>query len=657
MPRSLSTPHANTSAAPAESRATRCDDWKPSFIVSRNVRWKKGSRDCQARGSFVLRTMDAPESAPADTLALPDAPPVITLGQALPFALAFEARRRQAADRRAARKLQRLKDTLRQCGELRARLAALCDAATAAAASGDDAEDARDGRISANAARELMLVAARGASRARGEPHEGKHAAILLEKEVFATENTNASSATRATGTASPRVSRLGCVACGARASEASEAFAFVREARAFRLAELALAATERPDSGRPEGSARAASLRTFSLPVKKGAAEAEALLRGADDPPASFAAGTLLLELVGASHESDERAHSTQEVYSEKNPEKNSNHPMNQPLLPFGLAGAARAEEATRRVFAAARGFARALERAAAPRSPGSRDAPGTRVTQRTSPPVSPAGDGGSFFRREPSRHAFADDALRRDVLAALIASAAPRSGPENGNMFFGGVRARRARAVDPARLARVALREAAATDALAADALALCASRIREGVVALRERRGGLEKKTTRDAATGTATARDGVCEDVSGETFFLRGEATGDSNEPSGTFFESARARRTLDEFEECQRLGFVFSVAERAAQKLRASMMHRPAAETNGPPNGVEAARARAALDAVRAAAEAATAPDHADGSKASKPPESIAVRLIGARAIRLHAMVCVALGRKAQGTPA
>ena len=101
MPRSLSTPHATTSAAPAESRATRCDDWKPSFIVSRNVRWKKGSRDCQARGSFVLRTVDAPESAPADTLALPDAPPVITLGQALPFALAFEARRRQAADRRA----------------------------------------------------------------------------------------------------------------------------------------------------------------------------------------------------------------------------------------------------------------------------------------------------------------------------------------------------------------------------------------------------------------------------------------------------------------------------------------------------------------------------------------------------------------------------
>ena len=82
--------------------------------------------------------MHAPERAPADTLALPDARPAITLGEALPFALAFEARRRQAADRRAARKLDRLKRTLRQCGELRARLAALCDAATAAAASGGD---------------------------------------------------------------------------------------------------------------------------------------------------------------------------------------------------------------------------------------------------------------------------------------------------------------------------------------------------------------------------------------------------------------------------------------------------------------------------------------------------------------------------------------
>ena len=608
--------------------------------------------------------MDAPESAPADTLALPDAPPAITLGQALPFALAFEARRRQAADRRAARKLQRLKDTLRQCGELRARLAALCDAATAAAASGDDGEDARDGRIGANAARELMLVAARGASRALGEPHEGKHAASL-EEEVFATEKTSASPATGATGTAPPRVSRLRCVACGARASEASEAFAFVREARAFRLAELALAATERPDSGRPGGSARAASSRipqfsraanfseTFSL--KKGAAEAEALLRGADDPPASFAAGTLLLELVGASHESDGRAfsffstQSTQVDEKEKNPETDTNRPANQPLpVPFGRGtGAPRAEEATRRVVAAARGFARALERAAAPRSPGTRDAPGTRVTQRTSPPASPA-SGGSFFRREPaSRHAFAGDALRRDVLAALVAAAAPRSGPEP-ETFFGlrrNVGARRARAVDPARLARVALREAAATDALAADALALCASRIREGVVALREWHeppAALKKN-------------------VSGpETFLATGEATGDSREPSG-FFESARARRTLDEFGECQRLGFVFSVAERAALKLRASM-NRPAVHesTNGPPNGVEAARARAALDAARAAAEAATAPDEkikADGSEASKPPESIAVRLIGSRAIRLHAMVCVALGRKAQGTPA
>ena len=103
--------------------------------------------------------MDAPDSAQANTLALPDARPAITLGQALPFALAFEARRRQAADERAARKLARLENTVRRCEELRARLAALCDAAT---------------RIDANAARELMLGAARGASRARGEPREGR---------------------------------------------------------------------------------------------------------------------------------------------------------------------------------------------------------------------------------------------------------------------------------------------------------------------------------------------------------------------------------------------------------------------------------------------------------------------------------------------------
>ena len=599
MPRSLSTPHATTSAAPAESRATRCDDWKPSFIVSRNVRWKKGSRDCQARGSFVLRTMDAPESAPADTLALPDAPPVITLGQALPFALAFEARRRQAADRRAARKLQRLKDTLRQCGELRARLAALCDAATAAAASGDDAEDARDGRISANAARELMLVAARGASRARGEPHEGKHAAILLEKEVFATENTNASSATRATGTASPRVSRLGCVACGARASEASEAFAFVREARAFRLAELALAATERPDSGRPEGSARAASLRNFSLPVKKAPPKREALLRGADDPPASFAAGTLLLELVGASHESDERAHSTQEVYSEKNPEKNSNHPMNQPLLPFGLAGAARARR-RRAASSPPRAGSRALSSARRRGRPvhATRPVRASRSGRRhpSLPRGTAARSSDASLRDTPSRTTRCGGTYWRRSSLRRRRAPAPKM-----ETCFSAAFARVARAPSTprgSRASRSARRRP--TDALAADALALCASRIREGVVALRERRGGLENKTTRNAATGTATARDGVCEDVSGETFFLRGEATGDSNEPSGTFFESARARRTLDEFEECQRLGFVFSVAERAAQKLRASMMHRPAAETNGPPNGVErGARARRA----------------------------------------------------------
>ena len=81
-----------------------------------------------------------------------------------------------------------------------------------------------------------------------------------------------------------------------------------------------------------------------------------------------------------------------------------------------------------------------------------------------------------------------------------------------------------------------------------------------------------------------------------------------------------------------------------------------MMHRPAAETNVPPNGVEA-RARAPRSTPARRRRGGDRLDHADGSKASKPPESIAVRLIGSRAIRLHAMVCVALGRKAQGTPA
>jgi len=42
MPRSLSTPHATTSAALAESRATRCDDRKPSFMTGL-LRFKKFS--------------------------------------------------------------------------------------------------------------------------------------------------------------------------------------------------------------------------------------------------------------------------------------------------------------------------------------------------------------------------------------------------------------------------------------------------------------------------------------------------------------------------------------------------------------------------------------------------------------------------------------
>ena len=611
--------------------------------------------------------MDAPESAPADTLALPDAPPAITLGQALPFALAFEARRRQAADRRAARKLQRLKDTLRQCGELRARLAALCDAATAAAASGDDGEDARDGRIGANAARELMLVAARGASRALGEPHEGKHAASL-EEEVFATEKTSASPATGATGTAPPRVSRLRCVACGARASEASEAFAFVREARAFRLAELALAdrfntdrsITDRPAPASlnpPGGSAppNAASRPRFGrvAPTSLNPSRAyAAILRGADDPPASFAAGTYLLELAGASpHDSDDTATN---ITQDRRETAKTHLSRKEPPLPFGLAGAARAKEAKRRVAVAARSFATALE------------------IERTEPfPVASRHENVSaaFFRRDTA-HAHSSDALRRDVLAALVAEAAPsvKTRPETETdffSFFGGAAAGAPKAaVASAGLARVALVEAADTDALAGDTLMLCASRIREGVVALRERRFTDAARLTGEPPAEPAAAGfiHRVEEDRrAGETESRDGSVVGESREPDRTpFGASARASRTLDEFGECQRLGFVFSVSERAARRLRASARrYRSAAETDASSSGFEPrAFLRAALDAARAAAEAATAPDHAIGNaRASEPPESVAVRLVCSRAIRLHAMVRVALGEKAPETRA
>lgn len=615
--------------------------------------------------------MHAPERAPADTLALPDARPAITLGEALPFALAFEARRRQAADRRAARKLDRLKRTLRQCGELRARLAALCDAATAAAASGGDGEDARDGRIGGNAARELMLDAARGASRARGEPREGKH--------VFEPESENR------------------CAACEARAREASLSFAFVREARAFRLAELAL--SEDPDRGdsRPVGSTdktHAAFQRprlARGSPSGLSASRATAMLRGADDPPASFAAGTLLLELTGASAPEDGRS-SREDPYSGFS--RHDSHDANGRDVPPGSVPAsdrddvasdadvstrdgrvvplvvdadeeqkrkrkrdaprAKKKQAAARVVAAARGFARSLffEREAR-----------TSVSPRDGSSFSPSSP--SFFRRDL---AAATDALRRDVVASLLAAAAPvfSPGPLEKNVFFETdvhFGSASASAVTSARLSRVALAELADTDVLAGDALVVCASRIREGVVALRERRKRRTEETPRapSAATGfffrATETRDAESrpEAVSDETASARFREPDDRHDDRhDDRFESTRASQTLDEFGECQRLGFVFSVAERAARRLRVSVAEKKtnvfsAAETRDAERN--AAFARAGLDAARAAAEAATAPDPA------KPHDSIALRLIGSRAIRLHAMVCVALGRKAPGTRA
>ena len=617
---------------------------------------------CQAR-PFVLRTMHAPERAPADTLALPDARPAITLGEALPFALAFEARRRQAADRRAARKLDRLKRTLRQCGELRARLAALCDAATAAAASGGDGEDARDGALGRNAARELMLDAARGAARARGEPREGEH--------VFEPENR--------------------CAACEARAREASLSFAFVREARAFRLAELALSEDPDREDSRPVGSTdktHAAALQRPRLERKTHSGlsaekRATAMLRGADDPPALFAAGTFLLTLVRASAPDDGGSFSSREEpafclsryddhdangrdvptgsmpASDGDDKKGAEGYADVPTrdgrvvprvvdaeekkIPFvrnRKRDALNAKKAEARVVAAARGFARSLEHAAR-----------TSVSPQDGSSSSPSSP--SFFRRDDNA---ASDALRRDVVASLLAAAVPVASPgreENVETDCHCWSASSACAVTSARLSRVALAEVADTDVLAGDVLVVCATRIREGVLALRERRRRVTEETSLPPSAGfffrATETRDAESrpEAVSDEKKNARFREQNDRHDDR---HYATRASQTLDEFGECQRLGFVFSVAERAAQRLRVSHAETnvlSAAETRD--SARNAAFARAGLDAARAAAEAATAPDPA------KPHESVALRLIGSRAIRLHAMVCVALGRKAPGT--
>ena len=165
----------------------------------------------------------------------------------------------------------------------------------------------------------------------------------------------------------------------------------------------------------------------------------------------------------------------------------------------------------------------------------------------------------------------------------------------------------------------------------------------------MALRERRRRVTEETEQTAPSAGFFFRDAESrpEAVSDEKKNARFREQNDRHDDR---HYATRASQTLDEFGECQRLGFVFSVAERAAQRLRVSN-----AETNAAAETRDAERnaafARAGLDAARAAAEAATAPDPAE------PHGSVALRLIGSRAIRLHAMVCVALGRKAPGTRA
>ena len=335
-------------------------------------------------------------------------------------------------------------------------------------------------------------------------------------------------------------------------------------------------------------------------------------MLRGADDPPALFAAGTFLLTLVRASAPDDGVSFS---FSSREEPafclSRYDDHDANGRDVPTGIMPASdgddkkvaegyadvptrdarvvplvckivprvvdaeekkipsvrnrkrdapRAKKAEARVVAAARGFARSLEHAAR-----------TSVSPPDGSSSSPSSP--SFFRRDDNA---ASDALRRDVVASLLAAAAPVASPgreENVETDFHCWSASSAAAVTSARLSRVALAEVADTDVLAGDALVVCATRIREGVLALRERRRRVTEETggfapsagffVRAAETRDAESRP---EEVSDEKKNARFREQNDRHDDRHDDRHYAtRASRTLDEFGECQRLGFVFSVA--------------------------------------------------------------------------------------------
>ena len=549
-------------------------------------------------------------SRTADAVALPGARPAITLGEALPFAFAFEARRRRAQEKRAARQLERLRNTLRQCKVLRARLASLCDAASAAAAERDHETD-QESPAFERAGRAFVLHAARLSVRARGHHREGKRAGDRSEDVLLSEDETE--DARRRNDRDAPR-------------REHDDGFEFVREARAFRLAELALA---------PRETSR--TLARNRNGVSSSAARAVAVLRGAEDPPPAFAAGTLLLELAGGDGSGTpdtplafERGFAEPITSAQVPAASIIRAPLRKPLLPRGAAGKNLARSARAEIVAATRAFAAAIAETALPPGRG---------------PLS----------HDTAPRAFAmcsNETLRRDVVASLVAASVEDAARDDGDV------------ATSAELARVALMETADAEALAGDALVACAECIRRAIAVFTKRSDGTFDSETR----AIGTPRGAFPNAFAGQTpeFGLGSDFETENRPEPGTpsnlreeaspfdSFVSERARRTIDEFETFQNLGFVFAVAERAVRRLRAQIARaKLGGRASSNPNAGEPEeetvsvfeeRARVGRDAFASAVSAVSFEDDARASVAS--------RLLRARAIRMHSMICIALGQRA-----
>lgn len=581
----------------AESRATRCEGHtrptlgaKPSLLLK--IKYFKVDKRKYAQ-HFELH---AAVSTPSSSMELPA--PTITLGEALPFALVFEARRRAGAEKQAARTREKLKQTLVLCKQLRVRLASLCDAASEAAV--EDAGEAGDedggSHARERARRSFMLHAACGAVRIDVQEGPQTNAGEFGDIEHSPPKQ--------------------------AQANPTDDAFDFVRQARAFRLAELAVAPpVAYTVSGTPPNNGTQGTSSTKRGGLTAASTRALLVLRGADDPPPAFAAGMLLLELAGCEIGSGdyEKIAGGQSISKRK------------PLVPYGVAPVDAAHVAKANVVTAARAFAATTE---------------TRFLKIVCGPGVGTGNRGSTH---PGSNPFQfrgtgnADALTQDVLNSLLHTAAPWSG--------GGKTQNHETETDEitsAKLAAVALIEISDLESLAGDVLVVCATRIQNGVVRLcgkqkaEEGRGVVGKMTAGDDEAKTETKMELL---------------------PTKPFPEPKKerptpdAQRTLDEFQEFQTLGFVFEVAEQAARRVRGPI-ERSRAEQSRARGGAGAGtenvlsvfeeKARAGRDAAAAAARAG---DSGGDSGNGKAINSVAVRLLCARALRLHAMTCVALGQK------